>query len=225
MSAADMEIDTNNTIMAHLLPAHLSHKSALVLMPPAMILAPIEAVRYAHDRHYARWPAHINLVYPFLRSPSDSGLDIEPSSRRLKQDIRMRIKRATAAIQPFRVALGADSLDTLQARNKKVIRLSPTTQAIQHLQAALQAEFTECNTDKRPFVPHLSLGQADDDDGEHLLRKEFTKRISDFLAANGEENATDLDWNVTRVLVIDRTGELDRFEVVEAINLGTQLPT
>eukprot|EP00899_Mesostigma_viride_P027500 jgi/Mesvir1/7935/Mv11857-RA.1 len=40
-------------------------KSALVVIPPPELWAPIQAVRRVHDKNFHRWPPHVNLLYPF----------------------------------------------------------------------------------------------------------------------------------------------------------------
>src|SRR5690242_7022604 len=94
--------------MAQQLPAHLTHKAALALLPPSSITAPIEAVRRVHDKHFARWPPHINLLYPFLASPSEASPHGDASPPQLRADIRLRIQKAVKTIEPFAVSLSAD---------------------------------------------------------------------------------------------------------------------
>ncbi|EFQ94751.1 hypothetical protein PTT_07466 [Pyrenophora teres f. teres 0-1] len=139
-------------IPAHILqlPAYLSHKSALVLLPRPSIVAPIERVRRVYDKQYNRWPPHINLLYPFLanprvRSKQDGGTDFM-----LKREIHMRIARVVE------VEAGAFH------HNEKSHSawLGPATQDIQRLHAEQQTEFFEINHDTRPFTPHLSVGQT-----------------------------------------------------------------
>lgn len=169
--------------MAKQLPAHLSHKSALVLLPPSSISAPIETVRHVHDKHFARWPPHINLLYPFLASPSEVPGGSDETGRRLKQDIRMRIEKATKTIAQFRILLGTGAPGSFSHGAKsKTVWLGPATRAVQALQATLQAEFAECNADQRPYTPHLSVGQARSDHGALLLGTEITNCISAHVA-------------------------------------------
>ncbi|KAH7389829.1 2'-5' RNA ligase superfamily-domain-containing protein, partial [Pyrenochaeta sp. MPI-SDFR-AT-0127] len=143
------------------LPAHLSHKSALILLPPSSIAAPIEAVRRVHDKYFARWPPHINLLYPFLALPSVTIGQGKGDLVFLREEIRTRIQKVVGSIDAFRVALSADSPGTFShSQRSKTVWLGPTTRSIHQLQAALQAEFSECDADQRLFTPHLSVGQA-----------------------------------------------------------------
>jgi 2'-5' RNA ligase len=209
------------------LSPHLSHKSALVLLPPSSIAAPIEAVRRIHDKQFHRWPAHINLLYPFLSSPSEfceqhggGGMDVA-----LKEDIRERIIKATREIQPFPMSLNADTPGVFHHSPwSKTVWLGPITQAVQELQAALQAEFLDVKADRRPYKPHLSIGQAKSWDDIGKLSEAIRKSVSDFLSRNGQDDAPiALDWLVDRVCVIERNGSNDRFKTIETIELGKSI--
>ncbi|USP80199.1 hypothetical protein yc1106_07473 [Curvularia clavata] len=197
----------------------LSHKSALVLLPPPGIVEPIEAVRRVYDRQFFRWPPHINLLYPFLLSPSESG--------RLQSDIRMRIEKVTQNIQPFHMALRADPPGVFHhSKTSKTVWLGPTTRSVRELQAALQYEFfrgvPDCN--RRPFRPHISIGQAKSHDAADHLSAEITKSISEFVArntnVNGGDRPAELGWLVDQVHVIERKGDKDRFKIIGTIRLG-----
>lgn len=210
--------------MAAHVASHLSHKSALALLPPSLIAPPIESIRRVHDKHFARWPPHINLIYPFLASPTeDAGqqghVDGNQRLPRLKQDIRSRIQRAVRHVRPFRVALGADPPGIFSHNKRsKTVWLGPSPGAVEHLQAVLQAEFSECDSDTRPFVPHLSVGQARSDAGAQTLGEELKRSLSEHW--NGaSESKYQLDWFVDKVYVIERKGYHGRFEIVDAIEL------
>jgi 2'-5' RNA ligase len=188
----------NTLVMSRQLPAHLSHTSALALLPPASITAPIEAVRRVHDKHFARWPPHINLLYPFLASPSE----------------------LAESIAPFKISLNVASLGMFShSKRSKTVWLGPTTKTVQQLQAALQLEFEECNADNRRFTPHLSLGQSNSDYTAKLLGEEFKSSVANSVTGNEVASVT-LDWYVDRIFVIERKGYHGRFQVVGSVELG-----
>ncbi|KAH7407036.1 2'-5' RNA ligase superfamily-domain-containing protein [Phaeosphaeria sp. MPI-PUGE-AT-0046c] len=206
--------------MAKHLPAHLSHKSALVLLPHASITAPVEAVRRLHDKHFARWPPHINLLYPFLASPSETAEHgNESNPPQLKESIRVRLQKAVQSTRPFDVSLVADPPGMFShSKRSKTVWLGPSTNKVQQLQQALQNEFSECDADKRSFTPHLSVGQANSDSDVDKLKIEIKSSIAEFVRT--EEGApVALDWTVDRVFVIERKGFHDRFKVVGSIDL------
>jgi 2'-5' RNA ligase len=210
----------NTLVMSRQLPAHLSHTSALALLPPASITAPIEAVRRVHDKHFARWPPHINLLYPFLASPSElaeQGQENPPP--KLKEDIRIRIREATESIAPFKISLNVASLGMFShSKRSKTVWLGPTTKPVQQLQAALQLQFEECDADNRRFTPHLSLGQSNSDYAAKLLGEEFKNSVANSVTRN-EVASVALDWYVDRVFVIERKGYHGRFKVVGSVEL------
>ncbi|KAF2033961.1 hypothetical protein EK21DRAFT_48927, partial [Setomelanomma holmii] len=208
--------------MAKSLATHLSHKSALCLLPPASITPPVEAVRKIHDKHFERWPPHINLLYPFLASPSEVNANAEEGAApHLKEDIRVRIRKAVKPFLPFHVSLQADPPGVFSHSSKsKTVWLGPSTQSVQDLQAALQAEFAECDADQRPFSPHLSVGQARSDQAAKAVGKEIKDSILKFIAEQKEEDAVALDWYVDQVFVIERKGYNGRFKVVGSVELG-----
>jgi 2'-5' RNA ligase len=209
------------------LAPHLSHKSALALLPPSSIAPPIEAVRRVHDRHFARWPPHINLIYPFLASPTEDELSQGDGGDTqevpcLKQTIRSRINEAVTHMRPFHVKLSADPPGVFSHNQRsKTVWLAPSSGPIDHLQAALQAEFSECDSDSRTFTPHLSVGQARSDASAQKLGDELKRSVSGHSSDSGD-NEYQLDWLVDKICVIERKGFHGRFKVVEAIELRNE---
>jgi 2'-5' RNA ligase len=189
------------------------------LLPPTSITAPIESVRRIYDKHFARWPPHINLIYPFLASASDVD---ESSQLQLNEDVRARILKVTGSIEPFQLTLNVDPPGTFShSPRSKTVWLGPTLQNVQQLQAALQIEFAECNSDSRPFIPHMSIGQASSDITAQRLQQEIQSSISDFTSSV-EGSPVALDWHVDKVFLIQRKGFHDRFKIVGSIELGKE---
>jgi 2'-5' RNA ligase len=204
--------------MARQLPAHLTYKTALALLPPAAITPPIEAVRHVHDKNYRRWPPHINLIYPFLASPLETS---DSNSPRLSQSIHARIAKATAGIGAFQVSLKASGTFT-HSKASKTVWLGPTPdERVKLLQAALQAEFAECDNDQRAFTPHLSVGQAKTDKVVEQLSKEITNSIADFCQ-HQDGGLEALEWYIDRVYVIERKGFHGRFTIVGSVELAQE---
>ncbi|UPX16513.1 uncharacterized protein EKO05_0006910 [Ascochyta rabiei] len=206
--------------MARQLPAHLTYKTALALLPPAGVTPPIEAVRHVHDKNYRRWPPHINLIYPFLASPLETS---DSNSPRLSQAIRARIEKATSGIRAFHVSLNADPPGNFtHSKTSKTVWLGPCPDAtVKQLQAALQTEFTECDSDQRAFTPHLSVGQAKTNKVAEQLSKEVTNAIAGFCQ-DQEDNDKTLDRFIDRVYVIERKGFHDRFTIVGSVDLAQE---
>ncbi|KAL5116118.1 hypothetical protein ACEQ8H_006014 [Pleosporales sp. CAS-2024a] len=218
--------------MARQLPAYLSYKSALALLPPSSIMAPIEQVRRVRDKHFARWPAHINLLYPFRTAPSEDVAQASTQSASgpngeqrttfgpLKADVKNRIRQVLASIEPFEVELSAEHPGTFSySTRSKTVWLCPSTNRVQELQAALRAEFSECDADERHFTHHLSVGQATSEEGMEVLREEMKSSILAFLGNSASKTAS-LAWNIDRVHVMERKDFRSSFQVVDSIRLG-----
>ncbi|KAF2995214.1 hypothetical protein E8E13_001762 [Curvularia kusanoi] len=206
--------------MALKLPAHLTYKTAIALLPPSSITSPIEAVRSVHDKNFKRWPPHVNLIYPFLISPLETS---DSNAPRLSQAIQARLERATSGMHAFQVSLDAAQPGVFtHSKTSKTVWLGPVPdENVKRLQAALQAEFSECNSDQRAFTPHLSLGQARTDRVVEQLSKEISNNVAKFC--HKEEVATeDLTWLIDKVYVIERKGFHGRFTVVGSVDLAQQ---
>ncbi|KAF1927150.1 uncharacterized protein M421DRAFT_65727 [Didymella exigua CBS 183.55] len=204
--------------MALKLPAHLTYKTAVALLPPSSITSPIEAVRSVHDKNFKRWPPHINLIYPFLASPLETSDSNVP---RLGQAIQARLEKAISGIRPFQVALNADPPGTFtHSKTSKTVWLGPVPDdKIKQLQADLQAEFAECDSDKRSFMPHLSVGQARTDKVAEQVRNEISKGVAEFNNHQDAAAPRSLNWFVDKVFVIERKGFHGRFTVVGSVDL------
>ena len=51
--------------------------SAVVIIPPESLWAPIQEIRSVYDRQINRWMPHINLLYPFKHINKFSNLEKE----------------------------------------------------------------------------------------------------------------------------------------------------
>jgi len=69
-----------------------SYRSAVIVAPPDEVLAPIQAIRRAHDRGYARWMPHLNLLYGFVPDTHFA-------------EAREQVSRALMGLAPFEVDL------------------------------------------------------------------------------------------------------------------------
>ncbi|KAF3039351.1 hypothetical protein E8E12_005333 [Didymella heteroderae] len=203
--------------MALKLPAHLTYKTAIALLPPSSITSPIEAVRSVHDKNFKRWPPHINLIYPFLTSPLETS---DSNAPRLSQAIQTRLEKATSGISAFHVSLHADPRHVFtHSKTSKTVWLGPVPdKSVKELQSALQVEFAECDSDQRPFTPHLSIGQARTDKVAEQLGKEISNKVAEFRHLEKDDRKA-LDWFVDKVYVIERKGFHGRFTVVGSVDL------
>jgi len=127
-----------------------THQSAVVLVPPPEIWAPIQAIRRIHDRQFRRWMPHVTLLYPFL--PRGALAQAIPTAA-----------EALAVLRRFEIVLAR--LDAFRHRGGTfTMWLAPEPKdALVALQAALVRRFPVCDSVNRfggGFTPHLSVGQA-----------------------------------------------------------------
>jgi 2'-5' RNA ligase len=187
---------------------HISNEYAVALLVPPRIARrfwqlcnPSASVR-EHNKHYKQWPPHINLIHPFLADPTEATENMPAELKRpirkvpvvqlqkppLKLCIQDRLTKAVKSIQPFHVSLPADPTTMFSHDNpKRTAWIGPSSDLITHFQAALMAEFSECDQDKRPFTPHLSL----------IYAEPITKSVSSSM-----EPGSVIDWRIDKVFVI-----------------------
>ena len=127
-----------------------THWTAVAVVPPEGVWSPVQAIRKRHDRKFSRWMPHLNLLYPF-RPAEQFG------------EAARRLTEVSSAIAPFPLAL-ADFRSFTHGPESFTIWLAPESpEPVRLLQAALQAEFPDCDEVSRfpsGFTPHLSVGQA-----------------------------------------------------------------
>jgi len=152
------------------------HQSALALLPDGdtPLYSSIQATRRVHDKHFKRWPPHVNILYPFVPEA-----EFEAAAQVLHHalssfdpieggDCTMaRVgffehgkSSCTAWLAPQTTEAAAAGI-TAGASGKD---LRPTPHAgIVQLQSACQEALPDCNDLTASyggrFTPHLSLGQ------------------------------------------------------------------
>jgi len=123
--------------------------SAVVLIPPENLWAPIQAIRDKYDRNFYRWMPHITLLYPFR--PESEFNSLESVFKKRLEDIK-----------PFELVL--DSFKYFRhGKQRFTMWLEPKPQElVMDLQKKIQSIFPDCDDVslfKGGFTPHLSLGQ------------------------------------------------------------------
>jgi 2'-5' RNA ligase len=140
-----------------------THQSAVVLVPPAEVWEPIQAIRRGHDRQFRRWMPHVTLLYPFL--PRD---ELGGAARAADE--------ALAALAPFEVTL--ERFEAFGHRGGTfTLWLAPEPRAaLVAVQQALVRAFPDCDATGRfatGFTPHLSVAQARGSEALGALRREL----------------------------------------------------
>ena len=129
------------------------HTSALCWVPSVEQQSSIQSLRALYDKQFDRWPPHVNVLYPFV--PVD---DFE--------DGAVALASAISALPPFEVVLRR--LCHFNHGKKSVTAwLEPecSDSAWVTLQTLAQATFPHCTdqTNRGPFVAHLTIGQFADE--------------------------------------------------------------
>jgi RNA 2',3'-cyclic 3'-phosphodiesterase len=127
-----------------------THTTAVVLIPPAGVWPPIQAIRQQHDRNVRRWMPHITLLYPF--APRSSFADTAPL-----------LKEACADLAPFTVTLARFGGFTHGRRGATLFLVPEPMEPLVALQTRLWETMPAYDDTRRHangFTPHLSVGQA-----------------------------------------------------------------
>ena|SRR5688572_9706195 len=164
--------------------------TAVVLIPPEDLWSPIQEIRLERDAHVKRWMPHITLLFPFF--PAEQFPEAEAV-----------LASACRGLAPFRVTLAR--FDYFAGPKTAWLEPEPVD-AVQQLQAALQARFPYCDDVARHaggFRPHLSVGQGPPN-----------------LPAKLQEAWKPVEFEAREVSLIRRDGPDDPFRVHRAFELG-----
>ncbi len=138
-----------------------THKTAVVIIPPDDLWAPIQALRQQYDRHFRRWMPHITLLYPF-RPPTE----FERVTPILAQACRLKA--------PFEVRLQRFGFFRHSRRHSTFYLAPEPAAAIKALHQTLRYKVPDCSDVAQftgGFTPHLSLGQTRSHDVEAFCRR------------------------------------------------------
>lgn len=138
------------------------YTSAVVIIPPEKMWAPIQEIRRKHDRQINRWMPHINLLYPFR--PKDQF-----------NNAKTRASNVCHKIEPFELNFKEFKFFSHRHQNYTVWLNPEPSNLIINLQSKLLEIFPDCddiNKHKCGFTPHLSVGQIK---GKELLNSTMRK--------------------------------------------------
>lgn len=175
-----------------------THSSAVVLIPPREVWAPIQEIRKTHDKGFRRWMPHISLLYPF--APKGSFNKILPELAQVGWEQK-----------PFELTLSHFRWFR-HGRESYTVWLAPEPEtAVTALHTALLGalpKFADTGSFQGGFSPHLSVGQV-----EGTAR---VKRLISELQAGWEP----LRFTVSEVALISRKDPPnDIFQVDQTVTL------
>jgi 2'-5' RNA ligase len=177
-----------------------THTTAVVLIPPPELWAPIQRIRQVHDRHVKRWMPHITLLYPFRPRQEFEGL-------------AARFSAVCSGVERWRLELAAVRFFR-HGREGYTLWLAPEPKAaLVRLQALLESVVPECDDVSRRqegFTPHLSIGQ--------IRGERYMSRLKEALQAAWQPMA----FTVSEIsLIWRREPPDDVFRVGRSVRLGS----
>lgn len=125
-----------------------SYDTALCIVPPRRLWAPIDRLRSRHEDAYRRWPPHVNLIYPFVQA------DDLPAALEA-------IRSAIQTLHPFRICLSAT--DVIQNGDYTHLRQERMSRRVQDLHKAVVKALG--HEDAGDCQMLMAMGPSDDADG------------------------------------------------------------
>ncbi|EFQ27546.1 endonuclease/Exonuclease/phosphatase [Colletotrichum graminicola] len=192
-------------------PVAATHDTALCLIPPRDQWSSVDRLRCDNDKAYTKWPPHVNLVYPFVKST-------DPSALRLACDaiVDSLISRTTlgeAAALPIRL----DSADYFQHKNGSTLFLCDKDVGRVSQIASLRADILAAIGQTRSglYNMHMTVIQCEDTAPssklEFLLEK--LRRLPP------------VSWNAGQLAVLVRTpsGQMKQWGLIDLASPSLQL--
>ncbi|KAJ0420597.1 hypothetical protein BJY00DRAFT_284115 [Aspergillus carlsbadensis] len=140
------------------IPTLTSHETALCIIPPAQLVGDIDRLRSLYDKAHGRWPAHINLIYPF----------VEPENLADATEIVRSVLRRRADERSIRVRLDQSGFFA-HKRHNTIYRAESGSETpgsgfreLVDLREEIFRAFE--HTPSQESTLHLTIGQTETDD-------------------------------------------------------------
>ncbi|KAK1998975.1 endonuclease/Exonuclease/phosphatase [Colletotrichum falcatum] len=148
-------------------PIPATHDTALCLIPPKGQWLSVDRLRFDNDKAYAKWPPHVNLVYPFIKST-------DPTALRLACDTIVdclinRTPLGEAATLPIRL----DSPGYFQHKNSSTLFLCDKDVGRASQVASLRADILAAIGRSRSGLYNMHMTVAQCEDTTHSSKLEF----------------------------------------------------
>ncbi|KAL7270616.1 hypothetical protein RUND412_006673 [Rhizina undulata] len=197
-------------------PSLKCYQSAIAIIPPAYLHPQINALRSLYDKAYGKWPAHINVLYPFVEHS-----ELSEAVTILKNVIERE------SYGGFEIHLDREGV--FQHRQNATVFLSPGSHEensssdlteqeleIRRLHTLLDGQFRSGNNGAKGrdgdgvWRPHLTVGQTslDTTSMDYLLSK--AGRLADSPGG--------IKWHVGKLAVLKRRSD-GKMEVIDEIPL------
>ncbi|EGO59451.1 hypothetical protein NEUTE1DRAFT_79561 [Neurospora tetrasperma FGSC 2508] len=147
-------------------PPLSSHNTALAIIPPPHLWAPINALRSLYDKAYTKWPPHINLVYPFVEPEHlENTMELAPwgilEGRRKRNEARVRVRLDGVGVFEHR------KHNTIYRCDEEAAFNLTSTTSLSRLRAEILGELgyhqqAEGEEGKEQYKPHMTIAQSED---------------------------------------------------------------
>jgi 2'-5' RNA ligase len=181
-----------------------SVQTALAVVVPNHLSSWIQECRSQHDSAYARWPPHINLLFPFIEE-SDFAAQVP------------RLQSAVGVLPKFRIKLHTTGFFKHGPR-KWVLILKPEESvlgSLDKLQSAVYKLYPQCSKQRDvgggKFTPHVTLGQFETQAAMEVKMAELASKPA-------------VEFELDFISMLART-KTDPFELKHKILLGTSSPS
>ncbi|PGH15944.1 hypothetical protein AJ79_02111 [Helicocarpus griseus UAMH5409] len=207
--------DSNEPTQGHKLTLN-GHQTAVCIIPPVHLVDYANQLRAIYDTAYEKWPAHVNLVYPFVSANRlPAAVDL----------IQSNLTRWAAETGDHGIHLHLNQPGNFPQRQEHVVYLgtrndNEETEKLRGLQSALLDGFKRpANEQNKIFHPHMTIGQS----------KATGETKLDFLLAKARL-LPPVQWQVHHLAVMVREKASNKMKVWGTINLDedasfTQIPT
>ncbi|OLN95647.1 Nuclear poly(A) polymerase 1 [Colletotrichum chlorophyti] len=144
-----------------------SHDTALCLIPPKEQWPSIDRLRFDNDKSYSKWPPHVNLLYPFIKSTSATAL--HEACDTIVSCVRDRIDKS----KPATIPICLDSPDYFQHKHGSTLFLCDRDDDRSSRLASLRASILTAigQTRPQPYRMHMTIAQCED--ATHSSKLEF----------------------------------------------------
>lgn len=124
----------------------VAFNTVLVLIPPPEISYRLNSFRVVHDKSAERWTSHITMMCPFVKE-----VDLSNTIELLRETV--------GSLKPFKLRL--DKVDKFSMKGYDTVHLTVGQKEDQEdVQQLWKTLATLLGYSGRPFVPHLTVGQA-----------------------------------------------------------------
>jgi endonuclease/exonuclease/phosphatase family metal-dependent hydrolase/2'-5' RNA ligase len=145
-----------------------SQDTALCIIPPNMDCGDIDRLRELYDKGYGKWPAHINLIYPFVTPES---------LPQAQHQIQSYFDRNLDSSEPHTVELSDAGL--FKHRNNSTAFIQESQSQLTSSMTALRSMALQALGQKSaPSNLHLTIGQSQDNT---LFQQQFLLRKAQLL--------------------------------------------